>query len=123
MKNFNKDNYSLFGYFITIFLGFIFLNSLVGNSLEYCVYQILRIVVFLFCSGSLYLQNQKQKMQKWILPNLAIAILFNPIAPITLEEETWDVVDFVVLVYLVVFQLKWQKVDCHGDKSPRNDVD
>lgn len=121
--NLNKDNYSLFGYFITIFLGFIFLNSLVGNSLEYCVYQILRIVVFLFCSWSLYLQNQKQKMQKWILPNLAIAILFNPIASITLEEETWDVVDFVVLVYLVVFQLKWQKVDCHGDKSPRNDVD
>lgn len=104
-----KDNYSLFGYFITLFLGFIFLNSLVGDSLEYCVYQILRIVVFLFCSWSLYLQNQKQKMQKWILPNLAIVILFNPIAPIALEEETWDVVNFVVLVYLIMFQLKWQR--------------
>ena len=116
----NKDNYSLFGYFITIFLGFIFLNSLVGISLEYCIYQILRISVFLFCIWSLYLQNQKQKMQKWILPNLAFGILFNPIALITLDKEVWAVVDFVALAYLVVFQWKWQRIDCHGGETPRN---
>ena len=105
--NLNKDNHSLFGYFAILFLGFVFLCHLFAGSFEYSVYQILKIVVFLFCSWSLYLQNQKHKMQNWILPNLAIAILFNPIVPISLEEESWDIVDLVVMIYFIAFCKKW----------------
>jgi len=44
----------------------------------------------------------------WVWIMGAVAILFNPIAPIHLDKSTWGVIDFIVagLFLLSIFQIK-----------------
>ncbi len=50
--------------------------------------------------------NLEKKAWIWIMG--AVALLFNPIAPIHLDKETWVIIDFIVagLFLVSVFKLK-----------------
>ena len=73
----------------------------------YGYYIILRWVVFgtaLFILWTAY----KLKRNTWIWIMGAIALLFNPIAPIHLNKETWVIIDFIVAgIFLIsLFKIK-----------------
>lgn len=63
------------------------------GSWEYSFYQILRIVV---CAASIFLAWHLFDIKKaeWAWVFVVTGILFNPIAPIYLARETWQVIDF-----------------------------
>lgn len=67
------------------------------GSWEYSFYQMLRVVV---CGASVFLAwhlfDIKQIGWAWVF--VVTGILFNPIAPIHLARETWQVLDFVAAV-------------------------
>ncbi len=67
------------------------------GSWEYSYYQILRVVV---CGASVFLAwhlfDFKQTGWAWVF--VVTGILFNPIAPIYLERETWQMIDFAAAI-------------------------
>lgn len=71
----------------------------------YGYYILLRWVV---CGTALFIlwvaYNLENNVWIWIMG--AIAILFNPIAPIHLPKETWVVIDFIAAVLFFVSMLK-----------------
>ncbi len=73
-----------------------------GDRHPYGYYQILRFFTTgtaVFCAYSFW--NHKIKVIPWLL--ISIAILFNPLAPIHLEKQTWRLIDIAVgVVFLVL---------------------
>jgi len=67
----------------------------------YAYYQILRWVVCISAGYTAYIYFEaKNKILPWIF--VAMAILFNPIAPIYMSRNTWQVFDLLAaLVFLV----------------------
>ena len=67
------------------------------GDMPYSYYQLLRIVV---CSSSLfvlwYFIEDKKVALGWLFA--VPAILFNPLAPIYLQRETWQLLDLVFAV-------------------------
>lgn len=67
------------------------------GSWEYSFYQLLRVVV---CGVSIFLAwhlfDTKQTGWAWVF--VVTGILFNPIAPIHLARETWQVIDFIAAI-------------------------
>ncbi len=63
------------------------------GSWEYSYYQLLRIVV---CGASIFLAWHLFDTKKvgWAWAFVVTAILFNPLAPIYLARETWQMIDF-----------------------------
>lgn len=60
----------------------------------YSYYQLLRIVITGIAAYSAYLAHgTEDTFWKWIF--IAIAIVFNPIAPIYSQKETWAIVDLI----------------------------
>ena len=71
------------------------------GDLEYGYYQLLRWVITGASAYSAFLAYENMgKVWMWLF--VVIAILFNPIAPIHLEKETWQVADLVVAVVFLV---------------------
>jgi hypothetical protein len=74
----------------------------------YVYYQILRWVVTgtaLFLLWTAY--ELEKKTWLWIMG--AVAILFNPIAPIYLDKGIWAVIDFIVAIVFIISLLKIKK--------------
>ena len=75
----------------------------------YAYYQILRWVVTIAALVGAY-DAHEAKRTYWIAAFVAIAILFNPIAPIHLDKITWSLIDLVVAsaigTYLAIFRAK-----------------
>ena len=73
----------------------------------YGYYMILRWVVF---GAALFIlwTSYKLKQNTWIWIMGAVALLFNPIAPIHLDKETWVVIDFIAAgTFLIsIFKIK-----------------
>ena len=69
---------------------------------QYSYYQILRWIV---CGGFLLFgyKEYEEKRLYIALPCFTIAILFNPLAPIHLDRETWLPIDISIGVTLVVW--------------------
>ena len=67
------------------------------GSWEYSFYQFLRVVV---CGASIFLAwhlfDTKQTGWAWVF--VITAVLFNPIAPIHLARETWQIIDFIAAI-------------------------
>ncbi len=60
----------------------------------YSYYQILRWVVTIVSAYSAYLAfNSKVTSWGWVF--VVVAILFNPIAPVYLQKETWQILDLI----------------------------
>lgn len=67
------------------------------GSWEYSYYQILRVVI---CGASIFLAWHlfDTKNAGWAWAFVATSILFNPIAPIYMARETWQLIDFAAAV-------------------------
>lgn len=73
----------------------------------YAYYQILRWVIAGVTGYSAYLAyEQGKKTWTWILA--ITAILFNPIAPIHLDRETWSVLNIIAatIIFTSIFKMK-----------------
>ena len=73
----------------------------------YGYYQILRWVIVGVTGYSAYLAYEQSKNAwTWILA--ITAILFNPIAPIHLDRETWSVLNIIAaaIIFTSIFKMK-----------------
>lgn len=74
----------------------------------YGFYQLVRWIVFLSSAYNAYQQGSREKYF-WASTFAFIAILFNPIAPIHFDKEIWQIIDFVVAVFIGVAYYKLSK--------------
>jgi hypothetical protein len=67
------------------------------GSWEYSFYQLLRIVV---CGASAFLAWHlfENKQTGWAWAFVVLAVVFNPVAPIYLAKETWQMIDFAAAI-------------------------
>ena len=73
---------------------------------QYSYYEVLRVVV---CIASLYLAYDlyENKRVGWTCIFVATAILFNPLIPIYMQKETWQLIDFVsAIIFFASLSLK-----------------
>jgi len=71
------------------------------DGLPYGYFQILRWVVCGVCGYRAYLAYTMGK-KAWMWIFICSAALFNPIAPIHLDRDTWAVIDVVLALVLLV---------------------
>jgi len=71
------------------------------DGLPYGYFQILRWVVCGVCAYRAFLAYTLEK-KTWMWGFVCSAVLFNPIAPIHLDRETWAVIDVVLAIALLV---------------------
>lgn len=67
----------------------------------YGYYQLLRWVVAIAALYNAYLAHES-KEDVWMYVMIGIAILFNPIASIHFEKETWAILDLVTALVMFV---------------------
>jgi FtsH-binding integral membrane protein len=80
----------------------------------YAYYQILRWVVCLASAYTAYLYYQSKNMALlWLF--VAMAILFNPIAPIYMSRNTWQTFDVIAAVIFIVSLFSLRSVKKHND--------
>lgn len=101
MSKFIKENW------ITVFTGIILLLA-IPPIWPYSYFQILRWIVMFVAIYNTYLAY-KSKTKAWIFIMGAIAILFNPIAPIYFQKETWVVLDLITSILMFVSIIKIKK--------------
>lgn len=72
-------------------------------------HQILRISV---CgvSGYFSFKSRKEKHYNWAWALGIIAVLFNPVAPIELDKDTWKQIDFFIAVILGGFLFRQRNI-------------
>ena len=73
-------------------------------DLEYGYYQFLRIFITIAAVISGYAAYRNGGYVVSVIAGI-IAIVFNPIAPVTLEKETWIVIDALAALYFLVFAI------------------
>lgn len=73
----------------------------------YGFYQLLRWVVSVVAISNAY-QTYKLNLEQWTITMIAIAILFNPIAPITFLKGTWVLFDLITAVVMFVMASKFK---------------
>ena len=65
----------------------------VGSApLPYGFYQLLKILT---CITACYSASKFRDNSKWLWTMICIAILFNPIRPIKLDKELWNLLDII----------------------------
>lgn len=74
----------------------------------YGYFQILRWVVASVALYNAYISYELKKSQ-WMFIMIAIAILFNPIAPIFLQKQTWVILDLITSILMFVSIIKIKK--------------
>ena len=75
---------------------------------EYSYYALLRWVVFFTAVYICYFSYQAERMN-WIWLMGIVASVFNPIIPLHMSKEFWQVLDFVTAVIFIVFVVSFQK--------------
>jgi len=86
---------------IPIVISSILLITAVFPIGEYGYYVFLRWVVFLTAIYIEYLFiEHKRTNWEWVI--IIIAILFNPIIPIHLNKELWQMIDIIVAILLII---------------------
>ena len=100
MKIFLKGNW------FTIIAGIMLLLA-IPTIWSYSYFQILRWVVMGVALYNAYIAYEFKK-KEWIFVMGAVAIVFNPIAPIFLEKQTWIILDLIssILMFISIFKLK-----------------
>ena len=89
-------------------LAILFLLGALGDW-EYGYYQLLRWAVFIAGAYSAYIVNKKHR-NAWVWIFGAVAILFNPILPVYLTRDTWQILDIITaVIFFVSFLLKTNK--------------
>lgn len=101
MKKIIKQNW------FTILAGIMLLLA-IPAIWPYGYFQILRWVVTIVALFTVYLAY-KAKKNEWVVVMIIIAILFNPIAPIFLQKQTWVIFDFITSIIMFVSINKIEK--------------
>lgn len=96
LKLLHYDNYSILNYFSIIYTIFVMIFA---YDIDYGAFQFLRFVVSGFALWTVFKFKNDKKLEKFLLPFMGLAILFNPVLPITLDQELWQLFDSVVVVY------------------------
>jgi hypothetical protein len=94
--------------YILIFLSLVFLIIAVLFEPPYGFYTMLRFVVTIYCGYVAYTfyKMSEGKNYLYVLFGL-LAILFNPIVPIHLDRETWQIIDGgMVIMSFIPFLFK-----------------
>ncbi len=80
------------------------------DSLPYAYFQIMRLVVCgAVCFGAFTLKNR----QGWLGTMAIIAVLFNPLLPVRLDRNTWQVIDLATgIVFLISISPVWKSSKC-----------
>lgn len=86
---------------IASLLSIIMLLLAIPTFLPYGYYILLRWVVSASAVFLVYLSHQFKKTF-WVFLMALIALLFNPIAPIHLDKETWVIINLIVAVLFLV---------------------
>ena len=73
----------------------------------YGYYQLLRWVVAIVGVSNAY-QTHKLKLNGWMITMVAIAILFNPISPITMSKGTWVILDVIIAIIMFAISSKFK---------------
>lgn len=79
----------------------LFYTGILGFK-EYGFYLLLRICVTLFSLYAANLNYTYKRHSLFVLPYILTAILFNPIIMIELEIDTWESIDLIVAVFVLV---------------------
>jgi hypothetical protein len=74
----------------------------------YGYFQILRWVVTVVAIYNAYIAYEL-KQNAWMFIMIAIAILFNPMAPIFLQKQTWVILDLISSILMFVFIIRVKK--------------
>ncbi|RZK29350.1 MAG: hypothetical protein EOO61_20770 [Hymenobacter sp.] len=81
----------------------LFLATLATLSLPYGFFTFLRIVV---CGVAIYVAIQQKDSVIALIGLLVIAILFNPLVPIHLPQQTWRIIDLATAATFVRLAFK-----------------
>ncbi len=74
----------------------------------YGVYQFVKIVVFLTCIYNIYIL--KEKDQIWTILFIVLALLFNPVVPIYLSKNLWQIIDGISAIIIFTNYAKFKKI-------------
>lgn len=91
-----------------IILAGIMLLLAIPSIWPYSYYQILRWVVAIVAGYNAYLAYES-KQNGWVFIMVAIAILFNPIAPVHLEKSTWTIFNLITSILMFYSINKFEK--------------
>lgn len=82
-----------------------FLLLAVLGSWPYGFYTILRLVV---CGAAIYVAYAAARTNRapWLWIMVGVALLFNPLVPVSFERELWRVLDLIVAIVFVVLILR-----------------
>lgn len=103
IKTIPTDNYNVLNYFIILYIPLILILDFMYRGIEYGAYQFLRWIVTGFALWTVYKFKDTENLKKFMLPFAAIAITFNPIIPLTFEEEFWKLLDIIIFLYFAVW--------------------
>lgn len=103
IKTIPTDNYNVLNYFILLYIPLILILDFMYRGIEYGAYQFLRWIVAGFALWTVYKFKDTENLKKFLLPFATIAIIFNPIIPLTFEKEFWQLLDIIVLLYFAVW--------------------
>ena len=104
IKRLPKQNYHILGYITFLYLAYVLCISW-EYSADYVYYEILRWLMTCFFGWTAIKVYKNTPQSPWILVFAAIAVLFNPVAKIGLEESIWKFVDIatVALYFIYLF--------------------
>ncbi len=110
-----EDNFNLLYMATILYLaGIVFMSTIenldiVYENTEYACFIVLKWLITASSGWNTYKIYKKNVSSKWLLVFSAIAVLFNPIFKIPFEQESWYIIDFVVLIIYFVYFVKFYK--------------
>jgi hypothetical protein len=76
------------------------------SSLPYAYYQVMRLAV---CGAACFGSFTLKQRQGWLWTMVIVAVLFNPLLPVRISRETWQVIDIVTgIIFLVSVPMLWK---------------
>jgi hypothetical protein len=103
------------GLWIPFVMSIIALFIAINANVSYDFFVLLRVLVFvtcIACGTALWKTNQKGTTWFWIM--VSIAVIYNPLLPIHLKRETWELIN---LVTISVFCLLCFLIKSHRDAA------
>lgn len=93
------------GSLIPVAAAIAFLLLAVLGSWPYGFYTMLRLVV---CGAAIYVAYAaaRANIALWLWVMVGIALLFNPLVPVSFERELWRLIDLIVAIVFVVLLLR-----------------
>ncbi len=104
-----KDNFNLLWSITILYLAGIVFMSIIQNldiveeNMEYAIFVILKWLIMVTSGWSAYRIYLNDKTSKWLLVFGSIAVLFNPVFKIPFEQDSWYIINFIVLILYFIY--------------------